>query len=98
VELRTWEQKYRARGLTRPLNDEFSSNDKTVNSKSDFSLFLPIAVSQTVALNISFPSKSSPLDPLPTPLLRNLLNSWLFQLRIINLSLFSGFFSRWDLN
>jgi hypothetical protein len=80
VELRSWEQKYRARGLTRPLIDEFPSNDKTVNSKSDFSLFLPIAVSQTVALNILFPAKSSPLDPLRTPPLKEFVEFLAFSI------------------
>ncbi|EFX71023.1 hypothetical protein DAPPUDRAFT_112181 [Daphnia pulex] len=50
--------------------DSFPSHDESVNLKCDFSLFRPITISETVALIMSCPAKSSPLDPLPTSLLK----------------------------
>ncbi len=56
------------------VSDSSPSRDKTVNSKSDFSLYFPTNVSQTVALIMSCPSKSIPFDQLPTSLLKEFVD------------------------
>ncbi len=54
--------------------DSSPSRGETVNSKSDFSLYLHTNVSQTVALIMSCPSKSFPFDQLPTFLLKEFVD------------------------
>lgn len=60
--------------------DSSPSRDKTANSKSDFSLFLPTTVRQMVALITLCPSHN--LNHFLLLSSRNLLTSWLFQLRL----------------
>ena len=75
--------------------DSFPSLDESVNLKFDFSLFRPITICETVALIMSCPAKSSPLDPLPTSLLKEFVDVLAIPITtIINLSLSSGVFPK----
>ncbi len=77
------------------FTDSFPSHDEYVNLKWDFSLFRPITISETVALIMSCPAKSSRLDPLSTSLLKEFVDVLAIPITtIINLSLSSGVFSK----